>query len=212
MAVVAFALTTLASVKLYLGITNTDDDALLEQLIDQITDQIESLMGGRRIKTTTFVEEEHDGGEQDIFLRNWPIAGSPVLTAEFQVGPEDAPEFTAFKVNDFKVYNASGFVHFFARTPGGETFGESQLRRKGSLNLRFNYTGGFDEIPNDIVLLANQLVGKAFERRNAQGIKSEQVEGSKIEYKTGDGDMGDLTKTQKDTISKFKRHNVGQNF
>lgn len=214
---VAHALTTRAKVKSYLGITDASNDTLLEELIDNVTEWIEGQLGGRRIKLTSYVDEEHDGGEQDIFLFNFPIAASPVLTGSFRTGPIETPTFQAFKVNDFVVYLKAGFVHFFARTPGGETIGVPGTTSKGSLNIRFTYDAGFATIPDDLELLAKQLVATLFQRRNAQGIKKETVEGSSIEYRSP-GDENDglteegLTGVQKSVLDRYKRHNVGQNF
>lgn len=217
MAVVAHALTTLAKVKSYLGITDTDNDALLEELIDNVTEWVEGQLGGRRIKLRSYVDEEHDGGDNDIFLNNWPIAPSPALTGEFRTGPISTPTFVAFDANDFIVYNNAGFVHFFARTPGGETIGIPGTTNKASLNLRFTYDAGFATIPDDLELLAKQLVATLFQKRNAQGIKKETVEGSSIEYRSpGDETEGlseeGLTGLQKVVLDRYRRHNVGQNF
>lgn len=217
MAVVAHALTTLASVKLYLGITVADNDALLEQLIDEVTEWVEGQLGGRRIKETAYVDEEHDGGEQDIFLNNWPIAGNPALVGSFRTGPISSPTFQDFNENDFVIYNGSGFVHFFGKTPGGETIGVVGPTSKGSLNLRFTYTAGFATIPDDLELLANQLVATIFQKRNSQGIKKEKVEGSEIEYRSPNDENDSLSEEgltggQKAVIDRYRRHNVGQNF
>ncbi len=214
---VAHALTTRAKVKSYLGITDASNDSLLEELIDNVTEWVEGQLGGRRIKLTSYVDEEHDGGDHDIFLFNWPIAASPVLTGEFRTGPIDTPTFQTFDVNDFIVYKNAGFVHFFGRTPGGETIGLRLPTSKGSLNLRFTYDAGFAEIPDDLELLAKQLVATLFQRRNAQGIKKETVEGSSIEYRSpADETEGlsveGLTGLQKGVLDRYKRHNVGQNF
>ena len=189
----------------------------LSQLIDNVTEWIEGQLGGRRIKETAYVDEEHDGGEQDIFLNQFPIKASPALTGSFRTGPIETPTFQDFKVNDFIPYLKAGFVHFFAKTPGGETIGVPGSTSKGSLNLRFTYTAGFDPIPNDLELLAKQLVATLFQRRNAQGIKKETVEGSSIEYRSpGDENEGlsedGLTGVQKAVIDRYTRHNVGQNF
>ena len=52
MATIAYALTTKEKVKEFLGITGTTNDALIDSLINYITDFIESYVGGRRFKET----------------------------------------------------------------------------------------------------------------------------------------------------------------
>lgn len=212
MAVVAHALTTLAKVKLYLNISDTTNDTLLEQLIDNITEFVEGQLGGRRIKETVRTNEEHDGGEQDIFLDHWPVKETPALTAEFRTGPISNPTFQDFTADSFIVYPKGGFVHFFARTPGGETIGVPGSFGKGSRNLRFTYTAGFAAIPDDLELIAKQLVAKVFQRRTAQGIKSEAVEGSKIEYNVSDIVKDDLSESQQAVLKRYRRYHVGENF
>ena len=217
---VPHAHTTLAKVKTYLSIVGTGDDTLLDELIDNVTEWVEGMLGGRRIKETAYVDEEHDGGENDIFLRNWPIKSSPALTAEFRSGPLDNPTFTAFSVNEFIIYKGSGFVHFFARTAGRHVhnqfdhFGSPKIEG-GHRNLRFTYTAGFDEIPADLDLLSKQLVGLLFKRRLVEGVKKEAVEGTSIEYSgigSTSGDIGSLlTLDQRLIIKRYQRHNVGQN-
>ncbi len=199
MAVVAHALTTLAKVKSYLGITDTDNDVLLEELIDNVTEFVEGQLMGRRIKKTSYVDELHDGGEEDIFLLNYPIIEPPTVTGDFRSGTIENPTFQAFQVNDFVVYNNGGFIHFFFRTP------------RGARNLRFTYDGGFTTIPDDLDLLAKQIVAKLFQRRNAQGIKKETVEGSSIEYQAETPSEDDLTKIQIKVIDRYIRHSVGEN-
>lgn len=206
MPTVAHAHTTLASVKQYLGITVADDDALLEKLIDNITEFVEGQLNGRRIKLTSYVDEEHDGGEADIFLFNFPIAASPTLIAEFRTGTISSPTFTPFTADDFIVYENGGFVHFF----GASFAGSGRVTPRGSKNLRFTYDAGFTDIPDDLELLAKQLVGKVFQRRTAQGIKKETVEGSSIEYNLA-ADTGDLTDEQKSILDRYQNKSVGEN-
>ena len=198
MPVLPQALTTLAAVKEYLGITDNNSDDLLESLIDNFTELIENLMGGRRIKETAFVDEEHDGGEQDVFAFNLPIKTSPALTASFRTGTLAAPVFQDFTVEDFIVYPDGGFIHFFGKTPGG------------SRNISISYTAGFDPIPLDIDLLIKEMIAKEFNRRKSPGILRERVEGTEIEYANTQTQQA-ITPTQQATIDKYTRYNVGQN-
>ena len=222
MALLAQAHTTRAKVKLYLGITDASFDTLLEELINSITLFVEGKMGGRRIKKATYTNEPHDGGEIEVFLDNWPIIEPPAIVAEFRTGPVDTPTFKAFQANDFIVYPGGGFVHFFAKTPGGQPFGARPRLSafdvgvgRGSRNLQFTYDAGFVTIPEDIELLANQLVGLQFNVRKSQGIRKEQVEGTSIEYDKTTGGTNrsfSLNEMQLATINRYMRHQVGQNF
>ena len=72
MPVKSSALTSLANVKQYLGISSSDDDALLENIIDRATEWVESYCD-RKFKQATYYEW-HDGlGGRQLRLNNWPV-------------------------------------------------------------------------------------------------------------------------------------------
>lgn len=72
MAVGAYALTSLANLKAFMGVTTTTDDALLEQLIDRASAKIESYCG--RLFITRAYREWRDGyGAPIIVLKNRPV-------------------------------------------------------------------------------------------------------------------------------------------
>jgi len=73
MAVGTYALTTLTKLKAYLGVGDTDDDTLLENLIDRATAFCESYCD-RKIRERDFYEW-HDGtNDRRIRVDNWPIS------------------------------------------------------------------------------------------------------------------------------------------
>ena len=221
MAVVSYALTTLAAVKEFLSITDSSQDALLESLIDSVTDTIEGMLGGRRIAKETHANELHDGGEDKVFLKNWPIFESPTIVVERRSGTISNPNFVAFTVDEFVVYEDAGYLQFFGRTPGrhlhnnDNTLLATPQLSGGHRNIRVTYDAGFTEIPHDLELLANQLVSSAFNRRTSVGIKKESVEGASVEYfgeqQSTQVHTSLLTLEQKGVINKYRRYNVGQN-
>tara|TARA_Y100001973_G_scaffold106401_1_gene184091 strand:- start:3524 stop:4390 length:867 start_codon:yes stop_codon:yes gene_type:complete len=71
-AVDTYALTSLTNVKSYLGITNSDDDTLLENCINRASDWVESYCD-RKFKARTFYEWHDGSGLRQLRLRNWPI-------------------------------------------------------------------------------------------------------------------------------------------
>ncbi len=79
------ALTSLANVKEYLGITGTDDDALLTALINRSTAAIQSYTD-RTLVSTTF-RERHDGNNsKDLILKEYPIISIDYVS----IGTNDA--------------------------------------------------------------------------------------------------------------------------
>lgn len=186
MATVAHALTTLANVKSYLGISSSSFDTLLEVLIDNVTEFVEGKLGGRRIKTETYTDELYDGGNTEIFLRQFPV--TDLTKIQHRSGEISNPTFNDFNANDFILYEGGGFIHFFGGTP------------KGHLNLRFTYVAGFGEIPDDIEMIAKQLVAKAFDQRKSQGKSSERLENSSIDWTTM------LSPEQKSVLARYRKH------
>lgn len=52
---------------------NIKDTHLIEQLINRASDFLNHICG-RVLKSTTYAHERYDGGEQKIFLKNWPVS------------------------------------------------------------------------------------------------------------------------------------------
>ncbi len=219
--VVTYALTTLASVKEFMGITDTSQDARLESLIDSITDQIEGMCGGRRFALETQTEELHDGGEDKVFLNNFPIVVPPTILVERRTGNISTPSWVAFTADEFVPYLKAGYLQFFGRTPGkhfhnndASIFATPTLT-EGHRNIRVTYDAGFAVIPFDLELLANQMVSSAFNRSSSVGIKKESVEGASVEYfgeqQSTQVHTSLLTLEQQMVINKYRRYNVGQN-
>jgi hypothetical protein len=73
MSVTAYALTTLANTKDYLGITTDEEDLLLDALIDRATDFIERYCN-RKLKTRAYTREIYWGnGRQKLVLEQYPV-------------------------------------------------------------------------------------------------------------------------------------------
>ena len=72
MAVGPYALTSLASLKSWIGITASTDDAVLEKAIDRATARIESYIG-RQVMSRTYAEWRSGSGVDTIRLHQWPV-------------------------------------------------------------------------------------------------------------------------------------------
>lgn len=73
MALLSYALTTLAGLKEQLEITGSDQDSLLEHLINSATERLEREMGGRRIAATDYVQWISPDGQFKLVLGQYPI-------------------------------------------------------------------------------------------------------------------------------------------
>lgn len=72
MAVGTYALTSLANLKQWIGISTSTDDAVLEKAIDRATARIESYVG-RQILSRSYAEWRSGAGVDTIRLHQWPV-------------------------------------------------------------------------------------------------------------------------------------------
>lgn len=193
-------LTTLSSVKSYAGITDTTQDAVLTQLIAQVSAWIEGQLGGRVIEEATYEEELYDVhmGTNEVLLKQWPITDTEPFVAEQRSGSLEAPTWTPFTANDYILVKGPGIVSF--------QFKFSNDVRQA---IRFTYSAGYATVPADLELLANKLVVSQLNAGESTGIKSESLEGHSITYQdssvASDPDMSAI-------LQKYQRKLVGYAF
>jgi len=98
MAVGPYALTSLANLKAWLGISASTDDAVLEAAIDRATARIESYVG-RNIRERSYTEWRSGAGVDEIRLHQWPVSHiSGVWTGAYAalvIGSGDATDIRA---------------------------------------------------------------------------------------------------------------------
>ena len=98
MAVGPYALTSLANLKSWLGITASTDDAVLEKAIDRATARIETYLG-RNIRERSYSEWRSGAGIDSIQLRQWPVSQvSGVWTGAYAalvISSDDATDIRA---------------------------------------------------------------------------------------------------------------------
>ena len=167
---VGHALTTLAKVKQHLGITSSDDDALLTDLINSITAYIENACGGRRFKETTYTNELYDGDDFDnwLYLKQYPITG--LTKVEYNNGTTDNPDWKEnTEGKDYEKYFERGALYL-------------STKYEGKRNYRITYKAGYAEIPDDLEILANKLVGKIYDKRKSEGKSSVSLAGASITW------------------------------
>jgi hypothetical protein len=187
------ALTTLDKVKEYLGIDNTDSDAELTTLI-AYSDAVIKKYLGRNIEEIAITDETHETlrFQSDVYLREYPVNTGETFTITFD---GDAIDSTAYELDSelgviyFETYNGS-----FERGIPVNTFGVSKTK------LKVSYTGGYDPVPDDIVLVATMLTADLFKSGgggNASGIgtgagpiKSERLGDYSVTYGVTDQDAG----------------------
>ena len=86
-----FDLVSLADLKSWLGITGTDDDVLLAQLITQISRAIFNVIDRPAVLPSVYTETYDGGNEVSIMLRQWPVTGVSSCVVNGVVIPPSPP-------------------------------------------------------------------------------------------------------------------------
>ncbi len=146
------SLTTVTTVKEYLGVSGTSEDALLSRLVDWATDLIHSYCG--RIFTEASYDEYYDGdGTEGLLVNQYPI--SAVTSLEVDGISKDTSAYA--------LYGPLGLLKL-----------KSGKYPKGKKNIRLQYTAGYSVIPNDLEQSAVEMVAlKYYDRgRNRLGMNA----------------------------------------
>src|SRR6202047_5126152 len=88
-----FDLVSLADLKSWLGITGTDDDILLAQLITQISRAIFNVIDRPAILPSAYTETYDGGNDVSIMLRQWPVTGVSSCIVDGVAIPPSPPLF-----------------------------------------------------------------------------------------------------------------------
>lgn len=202
MSIHAYALTSVANVKTYLGITSSSDDALLEMFVNQTTDWIEQFCGGRRFKDTTYTDEIYESefakeqGDFPTIVRNrnywlncrqYPITATAAVVVKYRSGNTS---WQTQEATGYEVYNNRGQVYLYGGMPN--------IRQA----VKLTYSAGYATIPSDLELACIKLVARQYEKRKSQGKKSESIGGATIVWadvgaESVDGDVQSILDTYK---------------
>ncbi len=182
MSTISYAITTLAKIKSYRGISVATYDTLIENLIAGVTDFIEHYTG-KRFLEADYTEELDIPNGNIILLKNYPVVS--LTSVKYQSGTPSVPIWNAFDANSYQLYREEGYIKFFAN------FSENNLSPRYlqvvyKAGYKIDFTKEFDPLfhtlPHDISLVATELVAKAFDQRFAQGKEAESVEGASIDW------------------------------
>lgn len=197
------SLTNLARVKSLLGIDEAKvlHDAMLEQMINGISSFIENICS-RTFKSTEYTEKISNEirGAELIFLKHAPV--TTLTHLKYRTGQPNDPQYTAYLGSEFELEGdgAQGIVRLYS----GQPCGSNVIECKYTAGWKIDWTNQNDPtkhtLPDDITRLAENLVVKAYKRREAKGKSSET------------GGSGDQVQWQKDldvedemTLNQYKR-------
>jgi hypothetical protein len=142
---VATGLTTPEKVRAYLGADGGSNNELIDQLIVQVTDQIEAFLNRKLIKAS--YEEKIDGWrDENLVLKHRPVIKFESLTFVDELVDS----------GNYEVDEDAGLVV-------GVISGAATSWTTGRRNYTAVYTAGYETIPGGIEFVATRLVARAVE-------------------------------------------------
>lgn len=158
-------ITTLATLKLHLGITDTNSDNWLDQALAQVTKKFQTHC--KRIFKEAHYTEFHDGTGRIgfIYADNIPITKSNISELNDDIARTFASA-TAFATNQYVVNDEEGRVELL---DNGNTLASKlnpAVFAKGRHNIKLVYTGGYSAMPEDLQLGAIDYIARIWKRRD----------------------------------------------
>ena len=163
-------LTTLTSVKLYLGLTANTADAKLATMITAVSAWIKSYLN-RDILQTTYTETLNGTGGRQIMTANYPV------TAVTQVLVDNV-DVTTYAVCDGRRTISLTNLN---NSPTGFSFGCPTFRRD-IMNVVVKYTAGFATIPFDLEHVACRIVAWGYSESGRLQQVSKSVNGEVVSF------------------------------
>ena len=192
-------LTTVDKVKEYLGITDSNSDAVITALVSSVSQYISSYCGGRQFGSHDYVETyDTYSGRRKIFLRQIPVTA--VTVVKYRSGTPSSPVWNTYNADSYLTYLKPGYIHFYGPLP--EVPQGLQVTYTAGYLIDFN---NYDDInlhtlPKDRTMAANEMIGNILNTRKAGGIASETTEGQTIQYDLKRA----MTESVKNTLDNYK--------
>jgi hypothetical protein len=133
-------LTTLTNVKAWLGVTQTNTDAVLQRLISQCSRMILNYLQRPSLISQTYTDVTDGAGGSHEFLDNWPVTAVSQVVVDGQVIPESVMQIGQnSQVAGWRFEAWDGFG------PGSQQPVEliGHKFRCGRLNVSIAYTAGY---------------------------------------------------------------------
>lgn len=116
------ALTTKTAYKNYTGITGTDDDALLDQLVLRATSAMESFCD-RKFQHDTYRERYNGTGDTELYLRQYPVTEIKMLS----IGATDVIKIKNTSTDAYNAYVRVNSTSMILTIQGGTDDGSNTL-------------------------------------------------------------------------------------
>lgn len=193
------ALVTLADVKIFLGISGSTKDALLNLLIDQASTLIESLCDVT-FSSTAYTELIDGNGTREILLRHSPVITFTSL--EKRTAFDNTDSWETIATSDYWVETDSGKVTKTSSYADWDvvhkdpSLSDEMTFDYGKQNYRATYTAGYATIPNDIQMAVMTVISSFYNTSSKMGIKSETLGDRTLNLGEGSSDVTKLPSVQ----------------
>lgn len=161
------ALTTLAAVKQYKGITGVELDALITALIPRVSAAVETYLS-RKVESQAHVEYRDGNNGVTLPLRQAPVTAVAAVLVDGVAIP------------------SGGFTQPGWRITGQMLVLNGYRFTVGHGNVEIQYTAGFSTVPADIEQAAIEAIVLTMERRSHLDVSSKSLAGETISYITSD--------------------------
>lgn len=200
----SYALTTTSRVKDRLGMSESNNDTVIDRLINGATEFIEGETR-RRFAETTYTDEVYsisDNGIRFLILRNAPV--SSITRIQHRTGTKSSPSWTDFLSDNYFLEGdgESGVVQFFGDLPKGP----NTVRATYTAGYKINFSNAGDNsthtLPHDLSEFCERLVERMFRRINSEGKDQESFDGGSISWSR------QLTAIDKEVIARYQRPTI----
>ncbi len=196
-------LTTLANVRQYLGVTNTDDDAILQRMLSACSTNCARFLG-RNLLTQSYTETRDGNDSSRMLLKQTPVTavaslniytpsfpwgfgilaqGNNTPPTQVPVSPDGAQYQPGFAFDEFSIY-LSGYTFY-----------------RGVQNVIIAYTAGYTTTPFDIEEAVIEWIADRFKFRGRVGEKSKALpQGGSVSY-----ELGFMPDRVKEALQLYKR-------
>lgn len=150
-------LVTLASIKSYLQFTTTENDTILQTLLNNTHRQLYTLLGDRMIKRAVGTPWVYvlSGGMDALQLPQWPLI---VSTASIENG------YIEDNNNTWTTLHAFSSTDWYANAEWGIVYPTIGFWPAGYRNMRATFEAGFAACPEDLADAICQWVAVKFQR------------------------------------------------
>jgi hypothetical protein len=203
MSLAANALTTLSDVKGELGVSDSDSDSYLENLIDSVSTEIETFLGRKLAFSSGHVEDVAGFGGYRIRLSRLPVISLTSVEMIDPWVPSTSMDISNVSIEDDDagwVYYRGGWPWTVPCPPG--TIAGHPLAGQEQQSIRVTYDGGYElpsasvpTLPLDIRRAATISASTLYRQRGRDlTVKREQIMNYSVTYFNAVGDTATQAK------------------